>query len=134
MAQNFLISLSYISKATQDMGVLALMHLTDQAAQINQRLGLSGVLFYENQHFGQILEGPRSEVMALWEKIQGDPRHHQVRLLKVVEIKERAFPAWSMRFFLAKEIVQKMPKLIGVLDGLPEHDDELLSLMRSAGK
>ena len=73
-------------------------------------------------------------MMFLWEKIQGDPRHHQIRLLKVEEIKERAFPAWSMRFFLAKEIVQKMPKLIGVLDGLPEHDDELLSLMRSAGK
>lgn len=58
MSKSQLISVSYISKATQDMGVLALMRLTDQAAQLNQKLGLSGVLFYENQHFGQILEGP----------------------------------------------------------------------------
>ena len=128
-----LISLSYISKATQDMGVLALMRLTDQAAQLNQRLGMSGVLFYENQHFGQILEGPRPEVMRLWEKIQTDPRHRQVRLLNIEEIAKRSFPAWSMRFFLAKEILEKMPNLIGILDGLPEHDDELLRLMRSAG-
>jgi hypothetical protein len=127
-----LISLSYISKATQDMGLLALMRLTDQAAQANQRLGLSGALFYENQQFGQILEGPRVEVMRLWEKIQKDPRHHHVRILKLEDISARIFPSWSMRFFLAKEILKKMPNLTGVLDGLPEHDDELLRLMRSA--
>lgn len=52
MSQSPLVAISYISKATQDMGVLALMRLTDQAAQLNQKLDLSGVLFYENQHFG----------------------------------------------------------------------------------
>lgn len=129
-----MISVSYISKATQEMGVLALMRLTDQAAQLNQKLGLSGVLFYENQHFGQILEGPRAEVTKIWEKIQRDPRHHQVRLLNMKEIEERSFPAWSMRFFLAKEIIAKMPNLTGVLDGLPEHDVELLRLMRTAAE
>ena len=134
MSQPPLISVSYISKATQDMGVLALMRLTDQAAQLNQKLGLSGVLFYENQHFGQTLEGSREEVIKIWEKIQRDPRHHQVRLLKLEEIKERSFPAWSMRFFLAKEIIAKMPNLTGILDGLPEHDVELLRLMRSAAQ
>ncbi|MBU3586524.1 BLUF domain-containing protein [Polynucleobacter sp. 78F-HAINBA] len=134
MSQPPLISVSYISKATQDMGVLALMRLTDQAAQLNQKLGLSGVLFYENQHFGQILEGPRAEVTKIWEKIQRDPRHHQVRLLNMKEIEERSFPAWSMRFFLAKEIIAKMPNLTGVLDGLPEHDVELLRLMRTAAE
>ncbi len=134
MSQSPLISISYISKATQDMGVLALMRLTDQAAQLNQKLGLSGVLFYENQHFGQILEGPHAEATKMWEKIQQDPRHHQVRLLKMEEIKERSFPAWSMRFFLAKEIIAKMPNLTGVLDGLPEHDVELLRLMRTAAE
>ena len=134
MSQPPLISVSYISKATQEMGVLALMRLTDQAAQLNQKLGLSGVLFYENQHFGQILEGPRAEVTKIWEKIQQDPRHHQVRLLKMEEIQERSFPAWSIRFFLAKEIIAKMPNLTGVLDGLPEHDVELLRLMRTAAE
>lgn len=134
MSQPPLISVSYISKATQDMGVLALMRLTDQASQLNQRLDLTGVLFYENQHFGQILEGHPIEVMKIWEKIQRDPRHQQVRLLKMEEIKERSFTAWSMRFFLAKEIIAKMPNLTGVLDGLPEHDVELLRLMRSAAE
>ena len=39
-----------------------------------------------------------------------------------------------MRFFLAKEIIAKMPNLTGVLDGLPEHDVELLRLMRTAAE
>lgn len=132
MHQSQLISLSYISKATQDMGVLALIRLTDQAAQLNQRLNITGVLFYENQHFGQTIEGPRSAVMNLWEKIQKDPRHHHVRLLELNDIDARRFPGWSMRFFMAKEILKKMPQLADVLDGLPEHDDELLKLMRIA--
>ncbi|OYW78898.1 MAG: blue light sensor protein, partial [Polynucleobacter sp. 32-46-5] len=63
MNQPQLISLSYISKATQDMGVLALMRLTDQASQLNQKLAITGVLFYENQHFGQTIEGPKKAVM-----------------------------------------------------------------------
>lgn len=134
MSQSPLISVSYISKATQDMGVLALMRLTDQAVQLNQKLGLTGVLFYENQHFGQILEGPRTEVTKMWERIQRDPRHHQVRLLKMEEIGERSFTTWSMRFFLAKEIIAKMPNLTSVLDGLPENDVELLRLMRIAAE
>lgn len=107
MHQPQLISLSYISKATQDMGVLALIRLTDQAAQLNQRLNITGVLFYENQHFGQTIEGPRSAVMKLWEKIQKDPRHHYVRLLELNDIDARRFPSWSMRFFMAKEILKK---------------------------
>jgi hypothetical protein len=134
MSESLLISISYISRATQDMGVLALMRLTDQASQRNQKLGLSGVLFYESQHFGQILEGPRNEALKIWEKIQEDPRHQQVRLLKMEDIAERSFSAWSMRFFLAKEILTKMPNLTGVLDGLPEHDVELLRLMRTAAE
>ncbi len=81
MNQSPLISVSYISRATQDMGVLALM-----------------------------------------------------RTLKIEEVAERGFPAWSMRFFLAKEIIAKAPNLTGILDGLPEHDVELLRLMRSAAE
>jgi hypothetical protein len=80
------------------------------------------------------LEGPRNEALKIWEKIQEDPRHQQVRLLKMEDIAERSFSAWSMRFFLAKEILTKMPNLTGVLDGLPEHDVELLRLMRTAAE
>lgn len=128
-----LITLSYISKSTQNMGMLALMRLIDQAVKENKKMGLTGVLFYENQHFGQILEGSSESVMALWKKIQLDSRHHHVRLIGIENISERRFPEWSMRFMGGKEIAQKASALLGVLDGLPENDVELLKLMRSAG-
>lgn len=128
-----LITLSYISRSTQNMGMLALMRLIDQAVNENKKMGLTGVLFYENQHFGQILEGSSESVMGLWKKIQLDSRHHHVRLIGIENISERRFPEWSMRFMGGKEIAQKAPDLLGVLDGLPENDVELLKLMRSAG-
>ena len=53
MSQSPLVAISYISKATQDMGVLALMRLTDQAAQLNQKLDLSGVLFTKTSILGK---------------------------------------------------------------------------------
>ncbi len=125
-----LISLTYVSKATQHMGMLSLMRLIGQAVSVNKAIGATGVLFYENEWFGQILEGPRSEIMALWEKIKLDPRHHQVRLIGIEEISQRHFPNWSMRFIGAEELSDKAPELRSVLNGLPDHDDSLIKAMR----
>ena len=58
-----LITLSYISRSTQNMGMLALMRLIDKAVKENKKMGLTGVLFYENQHF---LDGlPENDVELL---------------------------------------------------------------------
>lgn len=130
MQPDTLISLSYVSKATHDMGMLSLMRLVDQAVNLNKEIGATGVLFYENQCFGQTLEGRYSEIMALWAKIQKDPRHNQVRLMGIEEIKDRQFPDWSMRFVGADEIAKKVPNLRKILNALPEHDDALLNAMR----
>ena len=132
MQANPLISISYVSKATQDMGMLSLMRLIGQAVSLNKEINATGVLFYENQCFGQILEGPRSEIMGLWAKIQLDPRHHEVRMIAMEEIKERIFPNWSMRFVGADQIARRSSELRDVLDGLPENDHALLKIMRSA--
>jgi hypothetical protein len=115
------------------MGMLALMRLIDQAVKQNKQMGLTGVLFYESQHFGQILEGAQTEVMDIWDKIKSDPRHQDIRLLGVEDIAERSFPSWSMRFFGGKEIAEKNPSLKGILDGLPENDVELIKMMRMVG-
>ena len=49
MKSGKLITLSYVSRATQDMGMLALMRLISQAVFHNKEIGATGVLFYENQ-------------------------------------------------------------------------------------
>ncbi len=131
---NQLVELSYVSKATQDMGLSSLIRLFDIAHKWNQAHALTGVLFYENGHFAQILEGRREDVLFIWEKIQKDYRHKVLHRIELDEIDERLFPSWALRFYGGDQIAKDVPQLAGVLDGLPNHDDELLRIMRSVAK
>lgn len=128
---NQLVELSYVSRATQDMGLSSLVHLFDVSFNWNQSHDLTGVLFYENGHFAQILEGRREDVILIWEKIQTDYRHQVLHRIELEEIDQRLFPSWALRFYGGDQIAKDVPHLLGLLDGLPSHDVELLRIMRS---
>lgn len=130
-SQNQLVELSYVSRATQEMGLSSLIHLFDVSLKWNDAHALTGVLFYENGFFSQILEGPRIDVLEIWEKIQKDYRHQILRQLGFSEIQERSFPNWGLRFYGGDLIAKDVPHLSGLLDGIPDHDVELLQVMRS---
>jgi hypothetical protein len=131
---NQLVELSYISKATHDMGLSGLVHLFDVARRWNLDHELTGALFFENGHFAQILEGKRKDVLFIWEKIQKDYRHKVLHRIELDEIDQRLFPNWALRFYGGDQIAKDVPHLVGLLDGLPSHDDELLRIMRSVAK
>ena len=131
---NQLVELSYVSKATQDMGLSSLIRLFDVAHKWNQDHGLTGVLFYESGHFAQILEGKRKDVLFIWGKIKKDYRHKVLHQIEFDEIDQRLCPNWALRFYGGDQIAKDVPQLAGVLDGLPNHDDELLRIMRSVAK
>lgn len=129
--QNQLVELSYVSRATQDMGLSSLVHLFDVSFNWNQSHDLTGVLFYENGHFAQILEGRREDVILIWEKIQTDYRHQVLHRIELEEIDQRLFPSWALRFYGGDQIAKDVPHLLGLLDELPSHDVELPRIMRS---
>ena len=131
---NQLVELSYISKATHDMGLSSLVHLFDVAQRWNLDHELTGALFYENGHFAQIIEGKRKYVLFIWEKIQKDYRHKVLHRIELDEIDQRLFPNWALRFYGGDQIAKDVPHLVGLLDGLPSHDVELLRIMRSVAK
>ena len=131
---NQLVELSYISKATHDMGLSSLVHLFDVARRWNLDHELTGALFYENGHFAQILEGKRKDVLFIWGKIQKDYRHKVLHRIELDEIDQRLFPNWALRFYGGDQISKDVPHLVGLLDGLPSHDVELLRIMRSVAK
>ena len=56
---NDLVELTYLSEAVSDMSFLGLMRLLESARALNQEHGITGILFYDNQQFGQIIEGER---------------------------------------------------------------------------
>jgi hypothetical protein len=106
-----LVSLSYVSDATEEFGILALMQLVDKASRRNKSLNITGVLSFDNGRFGQILEGKPKDVELLWEVIQRDPRHSNVVSLGMKRINSRRFANWSMRLCGQEEITSANPDI-----------------------
>ena len=64
----------------------------------NSRDGITGVLLYSDGCFAQVLEGPLDAIEATFERIQCDPRHGEVTVIRSEPITARDFPEWSMAF------------------------------------
>ncbi len=127
-----LIEVSYVSQSTNDMGILGLMNLLEDAVHKNKRNGITGVLFYDNRIFGQIIEGYPQHVELIWKAISADPRHNELQVLDINPLQKRRFSNWSMKFYGSEEISQYVPELkMGLKDGSATLPSEILTLMRS---
>ncbi len=127
-----LVDLTYLSEAVSDMSFLGLMRLLESARAFNQEHGITGILFYDNQQFGQIIEGERANIMKVWKRIQEDKRHHRIELLEIREITERTYPEWLLRFYGGETLIRDYPVLAGMVGGMDKHSLSLLNKMRSA--
>ena len=126
-----LVELSYLSEAVSDMSFLGLMRLLEAARAYNLKNGVTGILLYDNQQFGQIIEGERTNVMKVWKRIQDDKRHHRVELLEIREISERSFPDWLLRFYGGETLTRDYPILAGMVGGMDKHSLALMNKMRA---
>lgn len=91
-----LVRLMYASRATESVNQDELVAIVRKSKANNPSIGVTGVLCYSAGIFLQVLEGGRSPVSALYNKIAQDRRHHDVVLLSYEEIGERSFAGWSM--------------------------------------
>ena len=127
-----LIELSYVSQSANEMGILGLMNLLEDAVHKNKRNGITGVLFYDNRIFGQIIEGYPQHVELIWKGITADPRHKEIQVLDINPLQKRRFSNWSMKFYGSEEISQYVPELkMGLRDTSATLPSEILTLMRS---
>jgi len=88
----------YTSTATEPFGKTELMELLKGSVRRNTRAGITGLLLYQDGAFIQALEGEKTALMELFEKISHDPRHHHIMRLIQGPIKERDFPNSAMAF------------------------------------
>jgi hypothetical protein len=76
----------------------------------NKAQKVTGLLLYNDGSFIQLIEGERSVIHNLFEKIKKDKRHSNLVLLLEESIKKRAFPDWSMGYFrLSQEQMKEIP-------------------------
>jgi hypothetical protein len=91
-----LVRLMYASRAVPAVDQDELMAIVRKSKTNNGPLGVTGVLCFSEGIFLQVLEGGRSAVNRLYNRIITDSRHTQVELLSYQEIGERRFAGWSM--------------------------------------
>ena len=91
-----LVRLMYASRAVPAIDHEELVTILRQSKTNNPGSGVTGVLCFSGGIFLQVLEGGRSAVNRLYNRIATDPRHTDVELLLYEEIGERRFASWSM--------------------------------------
>ncbi len=94
--------------ATTEFDPKGLQTLLEECRRNNAKLGITGMLLFQNGSFFQVLEGERTDVEALFEKIAADKRHTRVAKVILEPIEERAFGEWTMGYpkVSAKELAQ----------------------------
>lgn len=98
--------LTYQSKSITDLNLEILNTILEESIARNSTLKITGCLIYFNGHFIQILEGEKQDVIAVYEKIITDKRHHQIELLWENDSQKRYFENWNMGFFSPKKKVK----------------------------
>ncbi len=91
-----LVRLMYASRAAETVNQDELVAILKKSKANNPAVGVTGVLCFSSGIFLQVLEGGRTAVSTLYNRIASDPRHHDVVLLSYEEIGERRFAGWSM--------------------------------------
>lgn len=91
-----LVRLMYASRAVSAIDQEELLAILKTSKTNNPKAGITGALCLSGGIFMQVLEGGRSAVNKLYNRITTDTRHTEVVLLSYEEIAERRFAGWSM--------------------------------------
>ncbi len=94
----FLSHLMYASIATQPFNEEELAELLRQSRASNKLHSITGMLLYSDGNFFQVIEGQRTAIEELFQKLLRDKRHTQVTLIIQEPISRRYFADWSMGF------------------------------------
>ena len=74
-------------------------HILVEARLNNPAQGISGVLFFDQGKFIQVLEGEKDTLDALVAKIKLDPRHTNFKVLIDQPIQKQELADWNMKAF-----------------------------------
>lgn len=92
-----------------------MINIVNEAQINNDRNNLTGVLFYENKHFFQIIEGEEKNLRNVFTAIENDGRH--CRLTKLIDqpVPKRTFTQWSLETFYVDNLSIINPRTLRLL-------------------
>jgi hypothetical protein len=108
--------------------LLILAEILGESERNNRREGLTSALMRHGGQFLQIIEGRRTDVDRLMDRLRVDPRHENLRLLSDMAVSGRRFGDWPM---ILAELTPEADRLLNgeSLDQLsPARAETLLAL------
>jgi hypothetical protein len=88
----------------------------------NLEFDITGLLFYHNGRFIQVLEGDRDSLEGLMSILEKDERHENIQRIVDQTIKKRAFKEWSMdSLHLSEDTIIDPDELIRIRDAYKKH-------------
>lgn len=103
-----LIRAIYASNKSDDLSVEDIESILSDSRANNSRAQITGVLCFSHEYFLQCLEGERSAVNNLYNKITRDQRHLEPFMIDYCEIDERAFSQWAMGYVPDTQISREL--------------------------
>lgn len=104
--------LSYASTTASSVSTIRqdLVDILAEARLHNFNHKINGVMFYGNDYFFQCIEGNKTQIDALYQKIADDPRHQRIVQLSYENDVAPLFAAWAMKYVLQDEKIQQFYK------------------------
>lgn len=98
-----------------------LRDICSAAQSFNILHNITGVLFYHNQNFLQLIEGDKADLELLMSKVSADTRHTNITTIVNKEVDGRGFEKWKMDTFnldknhkIDVDLVKKCTELFNV--------------------
>ena len=91
--------LTYQSRAVARPSESDLAQLVEQARDRNRKLGVTGMLLYDNGRYLQTLEGPPDGLSEVWSSIRRDQRHRDIEVLTEHMVSGRLFSDWDLLLY-----------------------------------
>ena len=117
--------LIYISESSRQMSDETITGIVQKSRRRNDASGLSGALIHHEGRFIQMLEGAEADVMARFERLRADPRHHSLQLLDMSGI-DAPICESGMSYHdidaLPQDIAATFQEALSLLSGLPPRD------------
>lgn len=97
------VRLLYVSRAVGPQTTTVTDSILSAALHGNRKRGITGALCQGQGMYLQVLEGERSVINRLYNRITQDRRHTDVELLVLEEITQRRYADWAMAHVMLSE-------------------------------
>lgn len=127
-----LVELVYVSQSSGRLSTKDIVKILHSARTWNEASGVTGLLFYKDGYFGQIIEGNYEAIALACDRIKRDRRHHKIRQLESRPIPQRFISGHPLAFYGDNGLTTRFPALSDALTNEKSDASNLSRLMHLA--